>query len=286
MFKPLLYICTMKTCIYRITSPTNKVYIGQTRNVKDRFRRYKSLLCKNQTIIYNSLLKYGIDQHSFSIIQELDNNISQEELNKLECFFINYYKEHGFILMNIREGGSNGKHSEETKKKIGLSNQGKSRGKGFKWSDLQKKQHSERIQLSIKNGTWKSPSTGKPRSEETKRRISESNKGRIVSEENKIKLRNFNLGKKQSQDTIKKRFINIIGSTRTIEQRNNISKALSKNPIQVEHIITGEITICLNQKQCSQFIKCDRLTIWRILKGHIKKNSINNYKIKYYGNNI
>lgn len=37
------------TCIYKITSPSNKIYIGQTCHFNNRFAQYKAVSCKNQT---------------------------------------------------------------------------------------------------------------------------------------------------------------------------------------------------------------------------------------------
>ena len=51
--------------IYKITSPTNKIYIGQSIDIENRFTKYKSLDCKNQVRLYNSLKKYGFDKHKF-----------------------------------------------------------------------------------------------------------------------------------------------------------------------------------------------------------------------------
>jgi predicted GIY-YIG superfamily endonuclease len=41
--------------IYKITSPTNKVYIGQSLDIEKRFVNYKGLFCKQQTKLYNCL---------------------------------------------------------------------------------------------------------------------------------------------------------------------------------------------------------------------------------------
>ena len=38
--------------IYKITSPTNRVYIGQSVNIKKRFRSYIHKLGKRQPIIF------------------------------------------------------------------------------------------------------------------------------------------------------------------------------------------------------------------------------------------
>ena len=45
--------------IYKITSPSGKIYIGQSKDIEKRFKAYKNLKCKGQPYIYRSLLKYG-----------------------------------------------------------------------------------------------------------------------------------------------------------------------------------------------------------------------------------
>ena len=58
--------------IYKITSPSNKVYIGQSVNIQKRFRDYKSLKrsIKQQPRLYNSFVKYGVNNHLFEILSE------------------------------------------------------------------------------------------------------------------------------------------------------------------------------------------------------------------------
>ena len=71
-----------KVCgIYKITSPTNKVYIGQSTNSLFRFGAYKRLNCKKQTYLYNSFLKHGVENHTFEIIEECSIDILNERLN-------------------------------------------------------------------------------------------------------------------------------------------------------------------------------------------------------------
>jgi hypothetical protein len=56
--------------IYKITSPTDKVYIGKTTNLKLRVNYYRRLKCKKQPLLFNSLSKYGFDNHKFEVIYE------------------------------------------------------------------------------------------------------------------------------------------------------------------------------------------------------------------------
>ncbi len=71
----------MEGYIYRITSPNTYVYVGQTINLKNRLQKYKSLCCKPQPIIYNSIVKYGWDNHILEILEsDIDNYTKLDEL--------------------------------------------------------------------------------------------------------------------------------------------------------------------------------------------------------------
>ena len=69
--------------IYKITNPKGAIYIGSSIEIEVRFSRYKKMACKTQPKIYNSLLKYGVENHKFEVIQECD----VDELFKLENFY-------------------------------------------------------------------------------------------------------------------------------------------------------------------------------------------------------
>jgi len=107
--------------IYKITSPTNKIYIGQSIDIDDRFRKYKNLNCNRQTIIYNSLKKYGWEQHVFEIIEECP----VDKLLERETYWKEYYKVLEVPSLCCRIDGKGGYMNEETKTKIGLKHKGK-----------------------------------------------------------------------------------------------------------------------------------------------------------------
>lgn len=104
--------------IYKITSPSGRVYIGQSWNIKKRFSSYRNLTCSFQRILFNSLKKYGPENHIMDIIHELPEDITQSIMDQYEIFYIQQYKDCEINLMNLREGGSRGKHSEETIRKM------------------------------------------------------------------------------------------------------------------------------------------------------------------------
>jgi|GEM_PF-1092848 group I intron endonuclease len=238
--------------IYKITSPSNKVYIGQSNDLYSRFYIYKKLHCKKQIYLYNSLLKYGIENHKFEII----HICKEEELNYLEIYYSNIYKstDREFGL-NLREcGGANGKHSEESKLKMRLSSLGKKKSKEsrLKMSLSKKgvkpfitgKHHSKESILKMSLSKIGKPSKlrGINLSDECKKKISESLKGKTpwnkgkkmteaqtinmkkpMSEQAKINMRLSKLGKKQSPEHIKKRI-----SGRKIFMTDETKKKLSE----------------------------------------------------------
>jgi group I intron endonuclease len=73
--------------IYKITSPSKKVYIGQSINIEKRFKGYYYSNAKGQTILNKSFLKYGIDNHIFEIVCEC----KKSELYKLEAYYQTLY---------------------------------------------------------------------------------------------------------------------------------------------------------------------------------------------------
>jgi group I intron endonuclease len=107
--------------IYKITSPSGKIYIGQSVNIKTRFRKYKYLNCKRQTYLYNSFQKHGVENHIFEIIEEC----TLEQLNEREIYWGTYYNVLDKNGLNLRLGDAKGKCSEEVKQKIGKGNKNK-----------------------------------------------------------------------------------------------------------------------------------------------------------------
>lgn len=79
-----------KICgIYKITSPSNRIYIGQSRSIRQRFNSYKSNQKSNklQIKLFNSFQKYGVENHIFEIVEEC----SILQLNIRERFWQDFY---------------------------------------------------------------------------------------------------------------------------------------------------------------------------------------------------
>lgn len=112
-----------KICqIYKIVSPSGRIYVGKTSNLKLRVDYYRRLKCKKQPLLYYSLLKYGFSGHSFDIIYEGEHTLN--EINEIEIKFINEYNsfhgnnENGMNLTLGGDGGFGVIYSEERKQKI------------------------------------------------------------------------------------------------------------------------------------------------------------------------
>jgi group I intron endonuclease len=107
---------TKKSGIYKITSPSGKIYIGQTSNLRKRYYYYLTGFnsIKEQTRLYNSFLKYGILNHIFEIIEECEI----EKLDEREIYWGEFYDVLGKNGLVCRLGNGKGKCSEETKQKM------------------------------------------------------------------------------------------------------------------------------------------------------------------------
>jgi group I intron endonuclease len=183
--------------IYKITNlMTKKMYIRQTYNDIDK--RFKDHFKKNSNCRYlkNAFEKYG--KENFKI--ELVLICFDEDLNNFE---IEYIKKYNTLVpngYNLRNGGNNGKHHEETKIKI---------------SKILKNYYL----IHPHTNTW----LGKTHTEETKKKISDANKGRKLTEETITKM-------KENGEKYYKKVVKIDPKTNNIlEEYINCTVAAKKN---------------------------------------------------------
>jgi group I intron endonuclease len=134
--------------IYKITSPSGRVYIGDAVNLKQRCTCYLNPnRIKNQKAIYNSLVEHSVENHLIEIIEYCDSeNLKERERywqefynsvhGGLNCFFTNtkdkkkvLSDETKKIISEKATGKLNGfygkKHTPEALKKISLNSSGK-----------------------------------------------------------------------------------------------------------------------------------------------------------------
>jgi len=116
-----------KSGVYKFTSPSGKIYIGQTSNFDRRKTEHRYSSKKTMNKLYASFRKYGMDKHKFEILFLSDNAY---EKNRMEQFYIDFYNsiKLGLNLIDVTRGinsFSGKKHSKEEVERI------KERMKGF-----------------------------------------------------------------------------------------------------------------------------------------------------------
>lgn len=167
-------------CVYVHTSPSGKKYVGQTcQKPEDRWGNNGIKYLSKRKGIYqhpafaNAILKYGWENFDHEIVA---SNLTKEESNSFEVLLIEKLNtmnpQYGY---NCTSGGSNGRPSEETKKRQSESHKGANHHM-----------------------------YGSHLSEETKKKISDAHKGKVVSEATRNKIGEANRGRIHSEETLKK----------------------------------------------------------------------------------
>ena len=175
-------------CIYLTTNNVNgKTYVGQ--------HKYKKLYdgyIGSGSLLRRAINKYGKDNFT---IEYLETDLSEDEVDWLEQWYIEVLNPY----YNISKGGQGVryretvtaqesliKNSETNKRKWKdpvyrawmMEKRAKRRGVPLPKSEESKQHIRESIQRRKDAGTYKPPMKGKHHSEETKRRMSEAQKGR------------------------------------------------------------------------------------------------------------
>lgn len=158
-----------KAIVYKIKSPTGRIYVGSSINITVRLRQYRSGNCSAQHKLYRSILKYGWNAHKFEIIfiTTQDNRRTAEA--RLGMFFRCLDDKRGLNLSLPKIGDYDYTISESTREKMSESAKNKP------------PRSKESIEKMIKSNT------GKKRSALTKERISKSHTGKFVSDLTKSK---------------------------------------------------------------------------------------------------
>lgn len=117
--------------VYKITSPTGRIYIGKSVNIYSRWDDYRKPFCVKsggQPFISRSIKKYGFHNHIFEIIEVCE----EKHLSEREIYWIAFYKTYGSKMgMNCSlggEGGSGIKWSKKSKENLSRARMGKYTG--------------------------------------------------------------------------------------------------------------------------------------------------------------
>jgi len=92
--------------IYCHISPSGKKYIGQTKNYNRRCIDHKYRKRKGCPAFFNAIQKYGWDSFTHIILKD---NLTIDEANKLEEYFIKEYNTLAPNGYNLQTGGKNSK---------------------------------------------------------------------------------------------------------------------------------------------------------------------------------
>lgn len=151
--------------IYLVTNRlTGKQYVGQTlhEDIETRWNQHRRVCEKSLgRYIASAYKKYGIENFKFMIVCICFDNAC----NDLEEYYIKKFNSLAPNGYNLKEGGRNSKHSEESKQLMSQNRKGK--GLGIIYTEEICRQRSER-QMGEKN-----PNFGKQLSDEQKQKISE-----------------------------------------------------------------------------------------------------------------
>ncbi len=189
--------------VYKVTNPEGQVYIGETKNLKKRIRRYRGKEAGTQSALLASLHKHGFENHKIEVIETFDSTESYS--NDKEIFWIRTYMSNSYRWPEIKglnqcDGGKGTKgyrHSEETNQKNRESKV------GFR--------HTEEARMKISEaGKGNQYNLGRKHSPETIAKRVAANKGRPyrsgyeLSQEHKDAIRKGHLGKVLPPEVVEK----------------------------------------------------------------------------------
>ena len=182
---------------YKLTNITNgRIYVGSTNHFKVRWLNHKSSLMRgvhDNTFLQRDYNKCGTKAFIFEILELIDNK--EDRLEAEKKLVENYF--------------------DKCKNCYNMTTQ-VSVAEGYYPKDVKAARKNRSVAALT---MWKSR-TAEERKVILDRTLHKNNKGRIMSDEQKEKLRLANLGKKQSQETIDKRSKSLMGhnvSAKTIE---------------------------------------------------------------------
>lgn len=173
-----------KFYVYEIKNLINgKCYIGKTYNPSGRWLDHQhEAMRNNNCCLYNGMRKHGIENFTFTILEEFNTEIESLKAENLTIVSRNTLTPNGYNA-TLGGGGIAGyKHTTESRLKISKS--------------AKRKRPLMTIEHRIKISRALTGRTGSKHTKESKMKISLKAKGRTKSAEHRAKLSKANLGKK------------------------------------------------------------------------------------------
>lgn len=123
--------------IYKITSPSGRIYVGQTFDMRKRLNSHRHSMKSKRgkhILLINSFNKYGFDEHEFEII-EIIENCDAITLNERESYWIkklNTFNMDNIMGMNMTLGGEGQRGKLDERRKEIVTNNLFKQGHPFK----------------------------------------------------------------------------------------------------------------------------------------------------------
>jgi group I intron endonuclease len=218
-----------------IKSPSNKIYIGQSRNFDKRLKQYKRMSCQTQLVLLNSLKKYGVDNHLFEIIEEC----RFEDMNVRERYWQDYYSSlapNGLNSMLTETDKTPRIISKETSKKLSESKIGsKNPMYGVSKTDEEKVYMSKKMKGRVFTSEWIA------KINESKIKSGKHKHGRKMSDETKLMLKNSLIEKFSGFNNTRSRIVLDIESGIFYYNVNDASIYNNVNPNNLRAMLVGNI---------------------------------------------
>ena len=228
--------------IYKITNKINgKSYVGQTNDFGRRMYEHFNIKKRSNQSLKRAITKYGKENFEIIVLEELNTN-DRRFLDEREIHYIELHKPE----YNRTKGGSGQKGmfvSNETKEKLRVAAK-------LQWE--RKTEEEKQLQI-IKN--LKRPEIG-----------------HYVSKDTREKLRQCNLGKKQSKETVEKR-------RKSQQETWKKSGGKNANNHKKKVRIVELDMIFQSVKDCAEFINCKPTSVTSVLKE--RQKTLRGYHIEY-----
>lgn len=250
--KKIINLLNLYYSIYKYTlNKTGQLYIGITKNPKQRFVEHKSTAKCKDSRLNRAILKYGIENFTVEIIDgHKDINIAKKQ----ETGWIGQYRDSGYELYNISKGGALADEEAIERLRKALTGRPMPQSQKDNISKAQKgKVTSEATKLKMSIAA-----KGKKKSAEACKNMSIAKKSDPNRSAKASHAASFNKGKKRTQK--------FKDNLRKIKQGEGSSTAIL-NEKQVIEILKISKNSKLSHKEIGELFGVARQTIGQIISG-------------------